>query len=136
VPPRLYTLEEAEALLPRLAPILESIRDAQHEHSEAASEVESLQKVIGSNGHGVKADRVAKAREVMASAEARLRERLGELTELGVELKDPATGLIDFRSRHEGRVVYLCWRLGEPRIDWWHDLDAGFGGRQRLERPD
>jgi hypothetical protein len=135
VPPRLYTLDEAEALLPRLTPILEAIRDAQREHSDAEAEVEQLQKAIGSNGHGVKADRVAKAREAMARAATVLREQVGELDALGVELKDPSTGLIDFRARRQGRIVYLYWRLGEPRIDWWHELDTGFAGRQPLERP-
>ena len=136
MPPRLYTLDEAEALLPRLIPILEAIRDAQREYGDAEAEIEELQKAIGSNGHGAKADRVAKAREVMARAATTLRERVGELDALGVELKDPSTGLIDFRARRQGRVVYLCWRLGEPRIDWWHELDTGFAGRRPLERPD
>jgi hypothetical protein len=136
VPPRLYTLDEAEALLPRLVPILEAIRDAQREHADAEAELEELQRAIGSNGRGAKADRVVKAREVMARASATMRERVGELDELGVELKDPSTGLIDFRARRQGRVVYLCWLLGEPRIDWWHELDAGFAGRRPLERPD
>jgi hypothetical protein len=47
-------------------------------------------------------------------------------------VKDPATGLIDFRSLRGGREVYLCWRLGEGEIAWWHELDAGFQGRQPL----
>ena len=50
-----------------------------------------------------------------------------------VFLKDPRTGLVDFRSVRDGRVVYLCWRLGEDRIRYWHDLDAGFAGRQPLD---
>jgi hypothetical protein len=136
VPPRLYTLDEAEALLPRLVPILEAIRDAQKEHAEAEATADELQRAIGSNGHGVKADRVAAARETMRRTSEVLRERVGELDTLGVELKDPSTGLIDFRARRQGRIVYLCWKLGEARIDWWHELDAGFAGRQRLERPD
>ena len=136
MPPRLYTLDEAEALLPRLIPILEAIRDAQREHGEAQATIEELQRAIGSNGHGVKADRVAEARDRMRRTSEVLRERVGELDALGVELKDPSTGLIDFRARRQGRIVYLCWRLGEARIEWWHELDAGFAGRQPLERPD
>lgn len=136
MPPRLYTLEEAEALLPRLVPVLEAIREAQREPGEAEAELQGSRQAIGSNGHGAKADSFAKARDAMAATEVVLRERLGELTELGIELKDPSTGLIDFRSQRDGRIVYLCWRLGEPRIDWWHDLEAGFAGRQPLERRD
>ena len=52
---------------------------------------------------------------------------------LGAELKEIRTGLIDFRSPRDDRVIYLCWRLGEPRILFWHELDAGFAGRQPLD---
>ena len=51
---------------------------------------------------------------------------------LGCELKHVDQGLIDFPALREGREVYLCWRLGEPTIGWWHDLDTGFAGRQPL----
>jgi hypothetical protein len=50
----------------------------------------------------------------------------------GAELKDINSGLLDFRSQREGREVYLCWRYGEGEIRFWHDLDAGFAGRQPL----
>jgi len=50
------------------------------------------------------------------------------------ELTDIDQGLIDFRAEMDGREVYLCWKLGEERIDWWHELDAGFAGRQPLPR--
>ncbi len=65
-----------------------------------------------------------------------LRERfeslVSELDALGVELKDPLTGLIDFRARRGDEEVYLCWRLGEDRVGHWHALDGGFAGRQPL----
>ncbi|GAB4143647.1 MAG: hypothetical protein Tsb009_14840 [Planctomycetaceae bacterium] len=58
---------------------------------------------------------------------------IDELRALNVELKDPAIGLVDFRSRAEdGRDIYLCWKLGEEEITHWHELDAGFAGRQPL----
>lgn len=55
-----------------------------------------------------------------------------ELTELGVELKDPLTGLIDFRAQRGEQEVYLCWRLGEDAVDHWHGLETGFAGRRPL----
>ena len=136
MPPRLYTLDEAEALLPRLVPILEAIRDAHAKLDKAQAEIEELKRAVSSNGRGSKAERMAAASEAAKRAAMIFRERAGELDALGVELKDPSTGLIDFRARRQGRIVYLCWRLGEPRIDWWHELDAGFAGRQPLERAD
>jgi hypothetical protein len=54
------------------------------------------------------------------------------LDEWGITLRDIETGLIDFPALVNGRQVWLCWRLGEERVDWWHELDAGFGGRHRL----
>jgi len=57
----------------------------------------------------------------------------GELESLGVQLKDYSQGLIDFPSMREGRVVLLCWKADEgDQLEWWHDLEAGFGGRQPL----
>ncbi|MEZ6045082.1 MAG: DUF2203 domain-containing protein [Planctomycetaceae bacterium] len=56
-----------------------------------------------------------------------------ELQKLGVELKDPVKGLVDFPTYHQGREAYLCWMLGEQEVAYWHDLDAGFGGRQPLQ---
>ena len=57
---------------------------------------------------------------------------VSELEELGIELKDPVVGLVDFRTRIGGREAYLCWKLGEAEIAWWHDLDSGYKGRQSL----
>jgi hypothetical protein len=63
----------------------------------------------------------------------RMREFEDELRKLGVELKDHRTGLIDFPCRMNDREVYLCWRLGEPAVEHWHELEAGFTGRQKLK---
>jgi hypothetical protein len=62
----------------------------------------------------------------------RMKEYEEELGKLGVELKDYQTGLIDFPCWMEDREVYLCWRLGEPEVAFWHELDAGFAGRRKL----
>lgn len=63
-----------------------------------------------------------------------LEDFVDELSEIGCELKDYQTGLIDFVGRHEGRDVYLCWKLGEERITHWHELDSGFAGRQSVSK--
>ena len=71
------------------------------------------------------------------AAEERGQEQMNEyeqeLTRLGIELKDYYTGLVDFRARVNGREVYLCWRQGEQEVGYWHELEAGFAGRQRLQ---
>jgi len=62
----------------------------------------------------------------------RMQEYEEELRKIGVELKDYFKGLIDFPSVMDGREVYLCWRLGEPEVGHWHELEAGFAGRRKL----
>ena len=60
-------------------------------------------------------------------------EEMSELEALGVQLKDFDRGLVDFPSLRDGRVVLLCWQLGEgDELEWWHDMDAGFAGRTPL----
>lgn len=98
---------EAEALLPTVQPLVEDLR----------RRVEAFRRNPS--------DPVA--REIRAL--------LAELTELGVEVKDPDQGLIDFRTMRDGREVYLCWMLGEgAQIRFWHDLETGYAGRQPLDR--
>lgn len=74
-----------------------------------------------------------KQAELMATVND-LERTVGELGEHGIEVKS-GDGLVDFRSRHEGRVVHLCWRYGEESIAFWHELDAGFSHRQPVEDP-
>ena len=60
----------------------------------------------------------------------RLQSLVDELTDVGCELKDYETGLVDFVGRHQGRDIYLCWKLGEAKIGYWHELQSGYSGRQ------
>ena len=100
-----FTRAEAEALLPRVRPLLEDLKRRKTTYDErpsppVANEIEAL---------------------------------LRELAEAGVEVKDMGAGLIDFRTERDGEEVYLCWRLGEgDRISWWHTLEGGFPARRPL----
>jgi hypothetical protein len=81
--------------------------------------------------------RLRRAKESRSAVEARAAdealERIGlELAAVGVEVKDPRIGLIDFPGEMEGRRVCLCWKKGEDRVAWWHELDAGFAGRRPI----
>ena len=134
---RLFTLDEATALLPTIRPILERIIDLRVRLERAERDAVSLHWKARTNGHvryegGPGSGASAEAQAQRVSLRNELNGELVRLHELGVELKDPSIGLIDFRSLRDGRVVYLCWRLGEPTIAYWHDLDTGFAGRQPL----
>ena len=76
-------------------------------------------------------EEVAQTEAQLESEIAKLRSFIRELHDLGVEFKG-ADGLCDFPSLHDGREVYLCWKLGEPEVMHWHEIDEGFNGRQRL----
>lgn len=124
-----FTREEAEALLPQVSVIL---LDIQREHAatrEHEEELEELEMRARGNGHHLH-ERIAKLQRALDKHIQVLRSLVTELERFGCELKDPETGLIDFLGLRDGREIYLCWRLGEERINFWHELHAGFAGRQ------
>ena len=129
---RQFTLDEAAALLPTIRPILEAIIDLRARLERTERDLVSLHWKARTNGHASQEGSFGEGQSTRTALMAEINTRLNALRELGVELKDPATGLVDFPSLREGRVVYLCWRLGEPAIEYWHELDTGFGGRQPL----
>ncbi len=129
---RLYTLEEAQAALPEVIPVLERIR-------AAYVELRALQASLAADVRGASGDGNLTANpwdtggtNRVGELNRELQQAAGDLDRRGVELKDPERGLIDFFHERDGRVVYLCYLLGEPGIGHWHELHAGLGGRQRL----
>jgi len=124
---KIFSVEEANALLPAVRRILVSIQRA---HGSLLSFQEAAKHAAegAEFGGGGMRDGAQYISLLM-----KLSSRVSELEALGVQLKDYERGLIDFPSLRDGRVVLLCWRLGEgDRIEWWHDVEAGFAGRQPL----
>ena len=128
---RYFTREEAEALLLEISSVLRKIQEGRERMRASEEELEILQVQAMGNGHHL-FERIMRLQSEIAAAVQALRAAIEELLEFGCELKDPDTGLIDFLSLRDGREVYLCWRLGEERIRFWHDLEGGFAGRQLL----
>jgi hypothetical protein len=126
---RLFTVAEANALLSELAPILVALRDLKQQLDAASAQLDRFTPAMRGNGYAT--DAIALERQI-AGLIAEISASLEQITALGVEVKDLSHGLIDFPSVRDGRVVYLCWRLGEDRIAFWHDLDAGFAGREPI----
>jgi hypothetical protein len=126
-----FTREEAEALLPEITIVLRMIQDCCEQMRAVEVELETLQVQAMGNGHHLY-ERIVRLQSEMTSSVQELRAALDKLQQFGCELKDPDTGLIDFLSLRGGREVYLCWRLGEDRIRFWHDLETGIAGRQPL----
>jgi hypothetical protein len=127
-----FTAAEANATLPLLRSIL---RDVTELAGEMSARYERLREIGPQRGRAGDAHReeVESLQAEFERGREQMQDYARELEQLGVELKDPTTGLVDFRAMMGGREVYLCWRLGEPAVAHWHELDAGFAGRQKLQ---
>lgn len=124
---KLFTVEEANALLPSVRLILRKIQRSRRRLSAYRDEAKLAAEGAEQGGGGMVGG------ELYAKILTNFTEELAELDVIGVQLKDFDRGLIDFPSLREGRVVLLCWQLGEgDELEWWHDMDAGFGGRTPL----
>lgn len=121
---RHYTLERAQAELPWVAERLAELRDA---HARLTDEDTRHALAGGSAGNGGGA-----AGKQVGEAFLELQAAVLAIEERGIVLRDLDRGLIDFPSIRDGREVYLCWVDGEDEIGYWHELDAGFDGRQEL----
>ncbi|HEU4396735.1 MAG TPA: DUF2203 domain-containing protein [Actinomycetota bacterium] len=121
-PTRTWTVETANAALPRVREVLERIRELV---AEARQEREGAAEQVEGNGH---APAVQAGRGLRAAVE--------ELTDQGIVLRDVDAGLVDFPARlADGREYLLCWVLGESEVAFWHWPDAGFAGRRPLSDP-
>ena len=130
---RFFTLEEAEGLIPRLREWLQQAIEAKKEAVEVERELRSLSARINALG-GVEIDPTSVAKRKLARHQAveRLQEAAGNIEKSGALVKDLDTGLIDFPALLENEEVYLCWKLGESRIEYWHRIQDGFAGRKRI----
>ncbi len=125
---RIFTLEEANRALPLVERIVADIRREYLDWRGLLARYEII--AAGTRADLGEDPEEVSLRNALAVRAARLDELLGELGTVGCELKDFEAGLVDFYALLEDRLVFLCWRLGEPRIEHWHEVDAGFAGRQ------
>lgn len=124
---KIFTIDEANALLPSVRGIVSRIRKAHRNLARYKDEAKRAAEASDRGGGGV--ENGVQYAHLLTS----LTEEIGKLEDLGVQLKDYERGLVDFPSLREGRVVLLCWQLGEgDQLEWWHDMDAGFAGRTPL----
>jgi hypothetical protein len=124
---KLFTIQEANALLPSVRIILAKIQRAHRKLLHYREEAKKAAAAAEQGGGGIESG------VAYAAVLTELTVQLSELETLGVQLKDFERGLVDFPSLRDGRVVLLCWQLGEgDELEWWHDVDAGFAGRTPL----
>ena len=114
------TLQEADALIPNVRPLLESARRLKREIEMIAAGYDYDETLLESE------------KPRLTALAGRLAAKLERLEELGCYVKDLDTGIVDFLSTFEGRDVFLCWKLGEPTIKHWHEVGEGFSHRKAI----
>jgi hypothetical protein len=143
---RFFDLDAANETVPELRTILETLRDERAQLIALRDEFtkrEALETAPGDAATVRSADEAAARTRQEAAERRRLRLRMqgvidqmqagvARIDELGVTLREIETGLVDFPALVNGRQVWLCWRLGEGDVEWWHELSDGFGGRRPL----
>ncbi len=126
---RLITHAEATALLPVVRPRLQHLATMKRRLDNVRQEFNALRPQARVNGHAKQAQELEHTLQTLVHD---LNIELAAIHALGIAVKDLAIGLVDFPSEREGRVVFLCWRMDEPAIVAWHELDGGYLGREPL----
>ncbi len=129
-----FTLGEAQTLLPVVEALLRKAQAAAAEAEEREREMQQLsQRIFLSGGMHVDVSAAARRRAEREKAVQDAKDTLAEIDSIGVLVKDLEQGLLDFPSVMDGKMVLLCWKLGEPTIAHWHTEEEGFAGRKPLD---
>jgi hypothetical protein len=130
-PTKLFTVDEANRTLPLVRAIVSDITSLSREVIERRQRLSQLIAGRDLDRSDLYAGELAEIEKDLEHDTRRLQEYIAELRQLGVEPKGP-DGLVDFPAMMDGRIVYLCWKLGEPEVLFWHEVEDGFAGRQPL----
>lgn len=131
-PRKLFTIEEANATLPLVRAIVEDLARLSRDVLDRRERLTAIGASPERDGHDLYSEELAQVHDELERDTEELKEYVEELRTLGVEPKNGLEGIVDFPALMDGRVIYLCWKLGEPEVLHWHELDAGFVGRQPL----
>ncbi len=131
-PKKLFTVDEANAMLPLVRAIVKDLAELSRDVIDRRQRLAHLLDGRELDPQDVYASELAQVEEELEKDSRRLREYVDELRELGVEPKNAPEGLVDFPAMIDSRQVFLCWKLGEAEVVFWHDIEAGFAGRQPL----
>lgn len=128
-------MAEAQSLIPRVDRLLREAIAFKASYDEAEKQIQAFQeRVMMMGGVSVDRERAVEARTKRDGAAAQLRSAIEQVQEAGCLIKDLDIGLIDFPTTYRGVEVYLCWKLGEGDIDYWHGVDEGFRGRKKIDQ--
>lgn len=132
---RFFTLRQAEQLLPQVETAIRQAIAAQAEYREAESASQDFQRRVMLEG-GMRVDhgKLLERKQRRETSAQHLKQALEKIHEYGCLVKDLEIGLIDFPTLFNGEEVYLCWKLGEPAIQFWHGVEEGFRGRKAIDQ--
>jgi hypothetical protein len=135
VVPRLFTFQQAVELLPQVELAIRDAMAFKCEYQQAEAAWQGFQRRVMMQG-GVLVDRqqLTEQKNHRESSVAHLKEALEKIQEYGCLVKDLDVGLVDFPTLFRGEEVYLCWKLGETGIQFWHGVHEGFRGRKPIDR--
>jgi hypothetical protein len=133
--PRRFTHTEAQSLIPQVGGLLRDALAAKSEYDQAERTIQEFaERVMMMGGITVDRERAIGSRDRRNTAAELLRGAIEQVQETGCVLKDLDIGLVDFPTLLRGVEVYLCWKLGEPAIEFWHGVDEGFRGRKAIDQ--
>jgi hypothetical protein len=133
--PKRFTLAQAQSLIPDVERLLREAVAAKSEYEAAERRIQSFsERVLLMGGMIVDRDRALEAKARRDDDAARLRGAIEQVQDVGCLIKDLDSGLVDFPTLFRGVEVCLCWKLGEPAIEFWHGVDEGFGGRRAIDQ--
>ena len=131
--PKIFSVEEANQLIPKLTSLLKELRSLRDEIESKKVEMDLLEIVGAVSRQGASEEiQMPEQMETLNRMAGEFNKRLEELEDMGCQVKDLEQGLVDFFAVREGHLIYLCWKEGEDSIQYWHTLDCGFKGRQPL----
>ena len=132
MPPRSFTPEQANALLPEIRPLAERLVEHRRALTSMRAERVELAMRIAGNGGGLDPRELAQLDERIRDELHGVARCVNGIHELGAVVKDADTGLVDFPARRGSDEIFLCWQLGEDEVAFWHGLEEGFAGRKPL----
>ena len=133
--PKRFTLVEAQSMIPQLERLVQDAVQAKSEYQAAERVIQEFtERVMMMGGIAVNRDKAVESRGRRDTAATQLRAIIEKVQELGCVVKDLDIGLIDFPTLFRGVEVYLCWKLGESGIEFWHPVDEGFAGRKAIDQ--
>lgn len=130
---KLFSVEEANSLLPEIGTILDEFKDRKNLFFELKEEVLELTEIV--DGEGYRSEELIKKERILRAISKEIENLFEEIAKLGCIVKDIDNGLVDFISIFQGKKVFLCWKHGEDNVSWYHDMHTGFTGRKKIEEP-